>query len=297
MTSAQNSERSVISGSVRDVSSLYLRGEIWWCRLKESGEWLSKSTGCRRDDRRGALRYARVAQERLDKREGASGPLTLRRYIEKWLERRRVEGHDWTADRGRLHNHVLPVLGDRLLAEIRTGDIVRLVQRLRFETDPPLAQRTVHNVYSVLKAAMRDAAEDEIIEATPCILTQQRLGPIRDKDPEWREGAVFTREEAETLISDPRIPADRQLVYGFGLLAGMRPGEVAALRWRHYNPNAEPLGSMLVALSYNTKRSVTKPTKTETTKTIPVHATLAAMLAEWKLGGWAAMVGHKPTRI
>jgi len=106
---------------------------------------------------------------------------------------------------------------------------------------------------------------------------------------------VFTREEAETLISDVRIPLDRQLVYAFGLLAGMRPGEAAALRWRHYDPTAQPLGRLLVATSYNTKRNATKGTKTETTKTIPVHSTLAAMLAEWKLGGWAAMMGRPPT--
>jgi integrase len=87
------------------------------------------------------------------------------------------------------------------------------------------------------------------------------------------------------MISDVRIPADRQLVYAFGLLAGMRPGEVAALRWRHYDASAEPLGRLLVATAYNTKRNITKGTKTETTKTIPVHPTLAAMLAEWRLSG------------
>jgi hypothetical protein len=39
---------------------------------------------------------------------------------------------------------------------------------------------------------------------------------------------------------------------------------------------------------------VAKGTKTETTKTIPVQLTLAAMLAEWKLGGWAVMMGRSP---
>lgn len=281
------------------MSSIYARGSTWWCRLKnEHGKWISKSTGCKLDNERGARKYAEVAQAKLDARrkvqEATSGPLTLRAYVAKWLDRRRVEGHDWKADRGRLEKHVLPVLGDRVLAEIRTAEIAALVRRLRFESDPPLASRTVRNVYSVLAAAFRDAAIDDLIDASPCILTEAQLGRIRDKDPEWRGGALFTREEAEQMISDPRIPLDRQLVYGFGLLAGMRPGEVAALRWRHYDPSSEPLGRLVVALSYNTKRNVTKGTKTETTKSIPVHPTLAAMLAEWKLGGWAAMMGRTP---
>src|SRR6266511_5280827 len=33
---------------------------------------------------------------------------------------------------------------------------------------------------------------------------------IRDKNPAWRKGAQFTREEAEALISDERIPLDRR---------------------------------------------------------------------------------------
>jgi hypothetical protein len=39
---------------------------------------------------------------------------------------------------------------------------------------------------------------------------------------------------------------------------------------------------------------VPKGTKTETVKHVPVHPTLAAMLAEWKLSGWTAMMGRAP---
>jgi len=288
------------------MASVYARGGKWWCRLKdESNRWCSRPTPFRTDDpadKRKAKRYAEAAQRVIHERAAsgttaaASGPLTFRKYIEAWLETRREAGHDWTADRGRLSKHVLPLLGDLALADIRTVHIAKLVHKLRFPTNPEnrLAARTVRNVYSVVAAALRDAAIDGRIEANPCILTDAQLGPLVDKDPEWRAGAYFSRDEAETMISDPRIPADRQLVYAFGLLAGMRPGEVAALRWRHYDPTAVPLGRLLIATSYNTKRNATKGTKTETTKTIPVHATLAAMLAEWKLGGWAAMMGRHP---
>jgi hypothetical protein len=78
----------------------------------------------------------------------------------------------------------------------------------------------------------RDAAIAGLIETSPCILTHQQLGRIRDKDPEWRAQALFTREEAERLISDVRIPADRRLVYAFGLLAGLRSGEIDPTRSR-----------------------------------------------------------------
>lgn len=72
------------------------------------------------------------------------------------------------------------------------------------------------------------------------------------------------------------------------------PGEAAALRWRHYDPTVTPRGRLLVAKSYSTRRDVEKSTKTDAVKHVPVHPVLAAMLAEWKLGRWAEMMGRAP---
>ncbi len=142
-------------------------------------------------------------------------------------------------------------------------------------------------------ALFRDAQLKGLIEATPCVLTDRQLGPLVDKGPEWRLGAVFTREEAEILISHEQIPFNRKLYYGFGVLAGMRPGEIAALRWRH-TPEMEPLGRMTVAHAYNTRKNRAKGTKTNSVRYVPVHPTLAAMLAEWRLSGWVSMMGRQP---
>jgi hypothetical protein len=53
----------------------------------------------------------------------------------------------------------------------------------------------------------------------------------------------------------------------------------------------------LVARSYNSKAGREKNTKTEAVKQVPVHPTLAAMLAEWKLGGWPSLVGRTLTAM
>jgi hypothetical protein len=74
----------------------------------------------------------------------------------------------------------------------------------------------------------------------------------------------------------------------------VRPGEAAALRWRHYDPTVTPLGKILVAKSYNTRANVEKTTKTDAVKHIPVHPVLAAMLAQWRLAGWPEMMGRAP---
>lgn len=240
-----------------------------------------------------AVRYATAAQKAIDKRRGIREPgsVTLREWVKHWLVLRQEAGHDWKKDRGRLDKHVLPSLGGLELTEITSAHLAELVHALRFRVK--LANRTVRNVYSVLAAVFRDARIAGKVQQTPCILTDAQLGPVTDKDPEWRSGAVYTRKEVETMISDARIPLDRQVVYALGLLAGLRPGEGAALRWRNYDVTREPLGMLTVAKAYSTSRSEVKGTKTEAVKFVPVHPVLAEMLTEWR-AAWATMFGHEP---
>jgi len=277
------------------MPSVFWKNSQFYARLKGEkvpGKWGNAPTG--ETDRAKAERFAELAQQAIDKRNKvrAAGALSLREFVRQWLVKRQEAGHDWKKDRGRLSKHVLPVLGDLLLVDVTTAHVADLVHDLRFKHD--LAARTVRNVYSVLAAVLRDAAMAGRIPSSPCMLTEAQLGPKLDKDPEWRDGALFTREEAQSLISDERIPFDRRIVYALGLLAGLRPGEGAALRWRNYDATCEPLGKLTVALSYSTSRSKTKRTKTEAVRYVPVHPTLAAMLAEWRLFGWAQMMGRMP---
>lgn len=271
------------------MASVYLKRGRFWARLKgdkEPAKWSSVPTG--ETDRDAAMRFARAAQRAIDARPPPVSKFSFRAWIAEWLVKRQESDHDWKKDRGRLEKHVLPVLGDRELRDVTAKHLADLIHGLRFRTK--LANRTVRNVYSVIAAAMRDAAIDGRIHASPCTLTDAQLGEVVDDDPEWRSGAVFTREEAETLISDERIPLDRRVVYGFGLLAGLRPGEAAALRWRHYDPTRTPLGLLTVALSYATHKSKVKRTKTLAVRHVPVHPALAELLAMWR-AAWPAANG------
>lgn len=76
-----------------------------------------------------------------------------------------------------------------------------------------------------------------------------QLGKVRDKKHEWRATAIFAREELEILISDPRIPWDRRVLYALAGLAALRHGQSAAFRWRHVVSGLEPLGRIIIANS------------------------------------------------
>lgn len=278
---------------------VFTRGSMLWIRFRDAdGRWRNASTGYNVGDEELARSTLDEVLDRVRKANAgdvvSTAPITVRAFAKTWIDERAKLDLDWKNDRGRLNHHVLPVIGDMPIAEVRTRHVLDLFRKIRTSTERPVAQRTIYNIYSVVSALFRDAKLADLIVQTPCVLDERQLGPLVDKDPEWRAGAVFAREEVQSLIADPRIPPDRQLVYALEFLAGVRHGEAAGLRWRHYDPTLEPLGKLLVARSYNTRKNREKGTKTDAVRHVPVHPVLAAMLAEWKLHGWAEMIGRAP---
>jgi hypothetical protein len=140
---------------------------------------------------------------------------------------------------------------------------------------------------------MNDAVADELIASSPCVLKDE-LPAKRDKDRTWRRIAVFTRDEVETIISARETPDDRRVLASLMFLGAMRFGESAALTWRDYDPTCTPLGKLVIEKSYSTKKRKVKGTKTENPREMPVHPTLAKILAAWKLSGFEQLTGRKP---
>lgn len=212
---------------------------------------------------------------------------TLAEFAGRWIEQRKTLIASWRNDALWMNGYVLPRLGQLPLSEIKRRHLAELVHELR--RAGKLAPKSVHNVYGTLQAMFKAAVRAELVDASPCTLDKYELGPKVDADPEWRATALFARGEVEQLISDERIPPERRMLYALLGLAGLRLGEAAGLRWRHYQLDAEPLGRLVIATSYDKGR-----TKTQQSREMPVHPTLAAMLAEWRLSGWAEVIGRAP---
>jgi integrase len=216
----------------------------------------------------------------------------------RWIEDRRLrQVASADDDETRLQRHALPELGELVLAEVRPNHIRALVRKLKAkvgQSREQLAPRTVRHVYGVLHRMFEDAVADELIESNPCSIKRGELPAKIDKDPTWRSGAVFAREEVEQLISDDHIPEDRRVFYTIALLGGLRTGEVSALRFRAYDASLEPLGRLLVAALFDTRTRLEKSVKTGKPREVPIHPTLAKVLAAWKLTGWRGMMGRSP---
>lgn len=272
---------------------LYKRGNKLWLGYHDaSGKLQQVNSGLLVGDEKKARAVLEKLEARvragLDRGE-AEGPVTVRRYLASWFEeRKRDKVASAVDDEARIRLHALAEIGDLKMEEVRPRHIRDLVKKLR--VDGELAPRSVRHVYGTLHVMFRNAVVDELIEMNPCVLKRQDLPKLIDKDPTWRAGAIFTRAELEQIISDDRIPPDRRVLWAVLGLAGLRFGEAAALRWRAYDATLEPLGRLLVASSWHTRRAQEKSTKTEQPRQVPVHPVLARILAEWKLGGWQVMM-------
>lgn len=258
-----------------------------YLRVRVAGRWRSVPTPYpdTPEGRESAERMLATMRSRLQAEEAAGAvepELTVERWAETWLGTRR----DPTYDRIHLTIHVLPVLGSMPLRRLEPRHLLELVDTWRAAG---AAARTIRNRYATIHAMCRDAAVRGLIPQSPAILSRPaHLPAIEDADPEWRPTAVYQRGEVERLLGAPG-PADSHIVWHLLALAGLRHGELAALRWRHYDAEREPLGSLLIA------RSNLRPrTKTGRARHVPVLPLLASVLAEWRLTGWQRYTGRAP---
>jgi len=107
-------------------------------------------------------------------------------------------------------------------------------------------------------------------------------------------GCASKRGSVGALVFDPRVPEDRRTLYAIELLGGLRTGEAAARRWRDWDDAVAPLGSLLVATSFDSRTHTEGPTKTRRPRRVPVHPVAAEGLARWKADGWERTFGRPP---
>lgn len=276
--------------------SVVPNGGYLYLQVKADGRWVQRATGLpdtpeNRIDAERKLAEVRAKLLALeDASQGERGPLTLERWGRRWLKDR-ARGQDDSERILRLH--VFPAIGHMLLLEVRPRHLIEMVKRAQAAGKAP---RTVRNIYSEVQAMFRDAVIADLMrkEQDPCdrTLDWRHLGRPRDKRTGWRATAVFTREELVQLISDSRIPEDRRVQYAVLGLAMVRLGEMAGLRFEKLQ-HAEPLGRMVVDVTYEDGTLKTADSGAPE-RLMPVHPTLAGILAEWRLSGWARMFGRAP---
>lgn len=120
-----------------------------------------------------------------------------------------------------LRVHVLPLLGDTRLDEVTTADVQRLKGRLA-----GLAPKTVNNVLTTLSAMLKAAIKGGILDEMPCDVDLLRA--------HYGERPFYDFADYERLVEAAELTDERALlVVLLAGEAGMRMGEIIALRWNN----------------------------------------------------------------
>jgi integrase len=172
-----------------------------------------------------------------------------------------------------LERHVLPDLGDHRLADITRADLTALVERLRAKPSPrkagsTLDSATIRNAILPLRVIYRNALRLDRVHVNPTI--GLALSAVRGK-----RDRVAAPEEAAALVAT--IPEAESALWATAFYAGLRLGELRALRWRDVNLAARVLS---VERSWDPRVGPVAPKSEAGRRIVPIPSELGEILAQ-----------------
>ena len=204
---------------------------------------------------------------------------TLRETAETWIagaeagEIRNRSGHRFKPStlrgyRRALEDRVLPLIGDAKLSAVTTSDLQTLVDRWQAEGQPA---STIRNTIKPLQAIYRRAKARGGLP----------VNPTRDLElpaPRPKEVEIVAPELADRLLA--AVPDQDRAIWATALYAGLRYGELRALRWRCVDLAA---GTIRVESSWDDREGSIEPKTRTSRRTVPVPAMLRDVLVDHKL--------------
>ena len=141
------------------------------------------------------------------------------RFLDEFCRAERQKASGIARKESVLRYHLLPALGRKRLDKITDADVQRLKVALADR-----APSTVNNILSTLRRTLQIAVEWRVIDAMPCRI---RLLPRRKA-----EAAYWDFEQYERLVEAANEVGQNALILVLlGGMAGLRLGEMIALRW------------------------------------------------------------------
>lgn len=153
--------------------------------------------------------------------KGAGYPLES--WLEKWLkdQKAHIKASTWDDYRKIVENTLIPALGRINLPDLKRADVRDWCRK------QTAGNKRLANVQSVLRLALQDALDDDLIETNPLygwkFERKEAPRPEDDVDP-------FDAEEQAAILAACRDPQHRNL-FQFALWSGLRTSELVALDW------------------------------------------------------------------
>ncbi len=167
-----------------------------------------------------------------------------------------------------LRLRVLPEVGAVRLADLERRDLQALVSRMQAAG---LGASTIRNTLLPLRALFRHHADDVPVNPTVGV----RLPAVRGQ-----RDRIASPTEAAALLA--ALSGVERPLYATAMYAGLRLGELRALRWVDVDLAA---GVIRVERSWDPKAGVIEPKSRAGRRRVPVVPTLRDLLLEHRMGG------------
>jgi integrase len=238
-------------------------------RVQKSGRLCSKSDGTKT-----AKRLAAAVIERVNAQSGRVEQADV--LVTQFWERTYLPHLQRTTKPSTLNGycklwgqHLALQLSSFTLRTYRTVDATRFLTSL---AERGLGTRTIAHVRSLLSGLFRHALRTGLIETNP-VRDAGSLTPARTPEPTH----AYSLEEAEAIVSALVENPQAQLVFALACFLGLRPGEIAGLRW-------SDIDCEWLHVRRSSWRGIVGTTKTEeSVASVPLIEPLKSLLAAWRL--------------
>lgn len=211
-------------------------------------------------------------QLRLQAEHGLNGRMKLSELVTEWWgQGPRLSSTTLANYRSNLDVHILPLVGDRRLDEIRPRLVAQLLQHLG---DKGLSASTQRKVRTVLSSVMSYAVAMEYLETNSVMKV-----PPPELEPAARVAPTLT-ETGRILIAAEEVDPDFHTFLWVAAEEGGRRGEILGLRWSDVDFARDTITIRSVVSAGIDGVQVRNRTKTKRERTIAISQITRAKLIE-----------------
>jgi len=266
---------------MRNSGRILKEGRGWALRWVEGGRRRYRSGFATEDDAKKVLAHV-LAQVALGK-AGIPEPRvedtrTLGDLAPEWLGRRDHTHKAAKDDRRRWKLHLGPFFGRMKPNEVGTADVERFITQSRSKLAPGTIGVCVH-ILSALFSDLMSHKPTPFATSNPChALPKEVRRLMKGKlDP---ENVSFIEKLSDVKRIYLTLPEPVSIAYALGAMAGLRTGEIVALKWEQVD-----LASRTITVRFQADRNSgeEREPKSGKPRKVPILDGLLPVLTEWKL--------------
>ena len=254
----------------KGLGTVYRRGQLW------SIAWVAKGAkqyehGFPEEDT--ARRVLAVKLGDLAAGRGGlqspkpSGPLAG--LVEEWLKVRRTTHRAADQDENRWNNHLAPFLNRRSPDDV---DVALLKKIVAVKLGEGLSPATVRLLMRLVSTLYSDLIDDGKATKNPArMLPKKTRALIRPTYDPKKTPFLETKKDIARIYQT--LPPSFSVAFAISALAGLRPGEVRALKWANVD---------LKHRRIYVRESVNGPTKDKDSREAPIVPGLHELLVAWR---------------